>query len=208
MRIAAVLPYGLMLSAWGIAMDARAQEREATVEPLTKSSHAIDTRPTVRFMDRPVSLNLVLGMATPAGEVGGLVECSVAPWIALGIGIGASFSGPQYGAMLRLRTLRWEKAAAHALDFVVAGSGGAYEPLYVSSDDPREYTTTVAFWIQPSVEYELLAGTGFRFTAGVGAAIRAATSAETCASQAGVRCSAVHVPSAIPTVSTSFGFGI
>jgi len=185
------------------------EDRSDAPVPTSSPRTALADKPIIRFIDRPVSFNLVLGIATPVGEVGGLVECNVIPWMAIGIGVGASPAGPQYGGTIRLRALRSEKGAAHALDLVAGGSGGAYEKLFNSSDDPRGTPRMLAFWVQPSVEYEFLASSGFRFTTGIGAAVRVARSDETCTSTgAAAPCSPVSVPPIVPTFNLSFGFAI
>src|SRR5260221_13843954 len=73
----AVISWGVALGAVGIALDALAED--GGTAPKGISPEVSFDKPMVRFIDRPVSFSLVLGLATPVGEVGGLIECSVAP---------------------------------------------------------------------------------------------------------------------------------
>jgi hypothetical protein len=136
---------------------------------------------TLRFADRPLSINFVLGFATPTGEIGGTAEYNFADQIAAGVGIGTSPVGAQLAASGRLRFARWGGAeVAHALDFVAAFSTGPYEGFNPKGDNG--YWRERAYWIQGGLDYEFVRREGFHLATGLGfAALMGSSSAhETC----------------------------
>ena len=77
------------------------------------------TESPMRFADRPLSIDLVLGVATPTGEAGLTAEYSFSDRFAAGVGAGESLLGIQLAALGRVRLVTWGKHdMAHGLDFV------------------------------------------------------------------------------------------
>jgi len=59
-----------------------------------------------RFTDRPLMVSLVVGFATPTGEIGVTAEYNLTSWFAAGIGVGTNVIGMQLAASGRLRLAR------------------------------------------------------------------------------------------------------
>jgi hypothetical protein len=71
---------------------------------------------------RPVALEAHLGVATPTGNVGAVVDYAVNRWLSLGCGAGTDFEGLQVACMVRPRF------AFHPNKAVYAGIGASTGP--------------------------------------------------------------------------------
>jgi len=134
---------------------ARAQTPPAPQQPL-------------RFSDKPLAVGLVLGIATPVGEIGGTAEYSLADRFAAGIGVGTSNVGVQVAASGRFRLALYQGlGVAHAFDFVAAFATGRYQGgIFLMGDNG--YWDERAYWFQGSIDYEVLTWSGFRLATGIG----------------------------------------
>jgi hypothetical protein len=72
---------------------------------------------------RPLSLELHVGIATPTGVFGGVLDYSILPWLSLGCGVGTNFVGPAGECRLRIR---WIRPRNQALYIGAGVSGGPH----------------------------------------------------------------------------------
>lgn len=136
-----------------------------------------------RFTDRPLTLNAVVGAATPVGEAGAVAEYSVDRRFAIGAGAGANPHGPVFGVLASYRALVWERAAAHALVLGLALSEGSNtRPEFLSF--VGEYGQIIhsmhTYWVQSDIGYELLDSGGFHLSIATGVAIPVAVNDVSC----------------------------
>jgi hypothetical protein len=126
-----------------------------------------------------VALEAHLGVATPTGTLGAVLDVSASRWISFGCGAGTDFEGLQVACMVRPRF------AFHPNKAIYAGVGGAMGPhaqsqlsslgaLAIavaplasnSESEPRraEYFWDRAYWVTSEVGYEgrLTSGMTFR----------------------------------------------
>src|SRR5260370_38297447 len=66
----------------------------------TSSSEATEPR---TWNERHWGLELQLGLGTPTGLVGALIDATPVPWWTLSAGVGQGFSGPQFALGTRFR---------------------------------------------------------------------------------------------------------
>jgi hypothetical protein len=186
----------------------------ALAEPINTPPGVMALAP-FRFTRRPLSLNAVVGVGSPVGGFGGVVEYSVASRFALGVGAGAGwydggyvrFPGPlQLAALARYRIFVHEGVSdAQAFALVGAFASGRFIYPFLPGND-TSYVDERAYWVQGALEYELQKGNGFRFTAGAGFAALVATSdVKNEYSDAGP---IAGTPRWFPSFYVSFGAGI
>jgi hypothetical protein len=157
----------------------------------------------LRFTDKPLTVNFVLGFATPTGEIGATAEYNFANWFAAGAGVGTNSIGTQLAAFGRFRLATYQgPGVAHGLDLVAAFSTGQYEWPIANGDSG--YWKERAYWIQAGLDYEVLRP-GFRFATGIGFASLAGSSN---ARQVCVDYCPKAPQSILPTMHVTFGFGI
>ena len=158
---------------------------------------------SLRFTYRPLSINFVLGFATPTGEIGGAVEYNLASRFATGVGVGLSPFGTQVAASARLRLGLYEgPGVAHGFDLVGAFATGSYG-WWKNGGDDGEWKER-AYWVQGGLDYEVLRP-GFRFATGMGVAVLAGSSnvQRSCTDYC------PHAPQSVwPTMHITLGFGI
>ena len=136
------------------------------------SAHARDR------WDKPVAVHAILGLGTPVGYAGAMVEYSPHPVVAIGAGAGLGggtentdclasgvagvCDGPlsdrvQLAAMARFRVMRWEELA-----FTVGAgaSGGGYSWDEFTTDEPAHKSADLAYWgnLELGVEYRAESG--------------------------------------------------
>jgi len=174
---------------WICPLAARAQTQSTTESPM-------------RFADRPLSINLVLGVATPTGEAGITAEYSFSDRFAAGVGAGESLLGIQLAAFGRVRLVTWGRHdTAHGLDFVAAFSTGEYEGIFFSGDSGTWKER--AYWVQNGIDYEHVTRSGFHFATGIGVAVLVGSSdvRQDCVD------SCPKPPQSVwPTIHVTFGF--
>ncbi|HEX7672172.1 MAG TPA: hypothetical protein VF395_21400, partial [Polyangiaceae bacterium] len=127
------------------------------------------------FTDRPLTINVTAGAATPVGLVGFTAEYSILDRLAVGAGAGMSFSGAQAALLVRLRPIVFEsETVAQGIDLSLALSTGQYTyPFYCGDGGCWKEQ---AYWTQASLDYEL-AASSFHLATGVGVALLAGASA-------------------------------
>lgn len=153
----------------GVALPARADPGASSVgdRPPTSTSSGL-LRPT----DHPLSLNVVTGLGSEVGYLGMTAEYSVLDRLALGLGAGQSFAGPQFAALARVRLgLFQHENSVQSFDLVGAFSEGKYATLF---SDESGSLSEHAYWMEYTIDYELQTRVGFRLTAGVGFSQRVA----------------------------------
>ena len=107
----------------------------------------------LRFADKPLTLNLVLGLGTPTGEIGATAEYSLTDLLAVGVGVGIGVGGPQLATSGRFRLALYEGPhVAHGFDFVAAFATGRYGELTWGGDLTGTYSER-AYWIQLGLDY-------------------------------------------------------
>jgi hypothetical protein len=152
---------------------------------------------------RPLTINLVLGVGTPTGEIGGTAEYSFVDSFAAGVGVGTDPWGMQLAVSGRFR-LKMDEGphVAHAFDFVAAFATGPYSDLMIG--DLSGNLKERAYWVQVGLDYEFLRA-GFHFATGIGLAFLAGTS--NVMRMCGDYCPP-DPPGVFPTVHLTLGFGI
>jgi hypothetical protein len=192
-RVARIIPTAsVLVLAWFLPLAARADSQLPSNAPL-------------RFTDRPLTINFVLGLATPTGEIGGTAEYNFAEWFAAGVGVGTNFTGTQLAVSGRCRFAQYEgQGVAHGFDFVGAVAGGRYtERLTSPSNSDGGGLKEQAYWVQVGLDYEFIRS-GFHFATGIGVAVLVSSSdvQESC----GIYCPTSS--DVLPTVHITLGFGI
>jgi hypothetical protein len=157
----------------------------------------------LRFADKPLTINLVLGLGTPTGEIGGTAEYSFVDSFAAGVGVGTNPWGTQLAVSGRFRLKKYEgPRVAHAFDFVAAFAMGQYSDLMIG--DLSGNLMERAYWVQVDLDYEFLRS-GFHFATGIGLAFLAGTS--NVRRMCGDYCPP-DPPDVFPTMHLTLGFGI
>jgi len=182
---------------------ARAQEEPG--DPSAERAAPARPRPFT-FTDRPLTIDAVLGLGTPVGIIGGIVQYDVARWLALGAGAGANIAGLQLAALARLRPFTWERPwGTIGIELGGALSTGAYGgqldvgPLISDRPpDPDEqvYSNSWLAWAQADVGFELKTRGGFHLIAAEGLGWPLNASSGHCARQdtgAPVACDPSHL---------------
>jgi hypothetical protein len=88
-----------------------------------------------------------VGIATPLGFGGVMLEARPVKWIGTAIGVGKGFDGTQYAAMQRLRVVCSHFAFSGGLGL----SGGDYNPEFA---EPSYGVTRWTTWINAEVAFE------------------------------------------------------
>jgi hypothetical protein len=173
----------------------------------------------VRFTSRPLTFNAMIGLGTPVGGLGGVVEYNLSSRFAVGAGAGVSWyssnitnglPGPvQIAALVRYRAAVFEgTVVAQALDVTGALSTGRFiYPAFGGGGDGSSVTER-AYWIQAALEYELVTRGGFRFATGPGIALLAAASDVQDGYSDYEPLAHSDLPTWIATFDLTFGFGI
>ena len=136
------------------------------------------------WAERPFSIELMMGVATPLGLGGFMVEVAPVRWLSLGCGIGTNIIGPEVACMSRFRVASTPDTAL-ALGLGVSGGphhqspGTALGALSViagplsangESPWPSSYHWARALWLNGEVGYERRWPTGLGVRAFVGLA--------------------------------------
>jgi hypothetical protein len=171
----------------------------------------------VRFTDRPLTLNAVVGVATPVGEIGVLGEYSITSRFTVGAGAGANLYGPAFGVVGGYRALFFERASAQALAIRLGLSEGPYQTpswLFGLLENQQVVKVTHTYWVQAEAGYELLASSGFHLLVATGIAMPFAASDARCDNAVGVGTNQpcgdlidkVYAP--LWTFTVALGFGV
>jgi hypothetical protein len=165
------------------------------------------------FAARPVLLELRGGLGTIVGFGGATV--SFDPWsrLAIGAGLGASTSGLQLAAFLRVRPLvfiRQRRARLHALGLEIGYSTGPFRDFLAPAGDGLRpaydsYSWDRVHWIEPQLTYETRSYRGFNVLCGLGAEIPIATQGYHCTDPA--LCPARRI-AVLPTVTVGIGWAL
>jgi hypothetical protein len=142
------------------------------------------TRMGEAWATRPFSIELHLGIATPLGLGGVMLEVAPVRWVSLGCGIGTNVVGVEVACMSRVRAF---VRAERAFNLGVGVSGGSYmqskptrygalAPLLGAMDSmgespwPSEYYWERALWLNAELGYESRhqSGGSFRVYIGLG----------------------------------------
>ncbi len=172
------------------------------------------TAEPVRFTSRPLTFNAMLGVGTPVGGFGGVVEYNLGSRVAVGAGVGASWLGGgsipgpvQVAALVRYRlAVLEERNIAHAFDSTIAFASGRFRYPLITGD--QSSVSERAYWVQLALEYELVTRGGFRFATGPGIALLAAASDVQDDYSDFAPLSRSDVPSWFASFDLTFGFGI
>jgi hypothetical protein len=214
-------PTGAPLSAPPSGTDAPAPGGRGG-EGAQPDAHLADAGPTPQkpfhFTDRPLALEVTVGLGIPVGGFGGVVEYSIAPRIALGAGAGATWLDGWYGripgpiqvaALARYRLAVLEQGDdARAFDVVGALAAGRYIYPFFGGNENTPAVDEQAYWAQCALEYEVLNRGGFRFAMGLGAAYLVATG-DVWRSGAGAQSQTTFAaPRLVPTFGLTFGLGL
>jgi hypothetical protein len=128
-----------------------------------------------------IALDGVVGLGTPVGFGGGMLEYTAIPWLTLSAGLGANGQGLQEALGVRLRG---SPRPGVAFAFGVCGSTGPYaaaEPLIAFFDTPQDnYTWKRAYWINVDFSIERRWDNGLEMRWFMGLATLANNSATSC----------------------------
>lgn len=176
---------------------------------LDPDQHAL--RP-VDFTDSPFALALVLGFGTPVGLVGGTIDYSIDPHLALGGGAGVTLGGPEVTGLVRVRPeITANRDRARALVFQGAFSMARYRALDFGDEVPDDVVTGAdrAFWLEGDIGYELRSKGGFAFLVAGGIASLLNPSALTCRrGSARLLVSCPHSSYFVPSITLSLGYAL
>ena len=170
-------------------------------------------REGTRFTDRPLTLNAIIGIATPVGELGIMSEYSVSSRFAIGAGAGTNLYGIELGVEGLYRLLLSERGAAHALSIGLAFSEAPYERPLDGSGDDWDVRSKHTYWTQTDVRYEFLASYGFKLSIATGVALPVAVTDTECYRSATGSCnnggdSIAYAPLWTLTIALGYGFAL
>ncbi len=159
-----MLGFGLSVALWcgNVHADAAMGEYDPTEATADEAADPLPPK-LQRWQERPLSLELQLGIGGPLGLLGAALDVALLPRWSLGAGAGLSLGGPQVAVFTRVRLVGNERRAF----FVEAAfSGGNYRAVDIigsmiagedppNHDDGYEYRVRPAFWVYVGAGYEL-----------------------------------------------------
>lgn len=127
---------------------------------------------------RPLSLDVIAGLGTPVGYIGGGVDVAPVNWLSVGAGMGES-TGLQIAVWGGVRLVGNEH---QALGLRAVFSTGPFEGAPWPNLGENDYWRKVrrAYWLSPEVGYELRTSGGFDFRVFGGGAVLLNPSDATC----------------------------
>jgi hypothetical protein len=158
---------------------------EALPPQHTAVSPSSNTAVSEPFSERPLLLEVQVGLAMPTGLVGAYVDYAIVPELSLAAGFGTNLSGFEAAAELRVRTIIRHR---HALGFMAGYSAGPHSqseatkfgffslflgPLTAMGEGriPSSYRWDLAQWGNMSLFYEQRRPSGMNIRVFAGPAI-------------------------------------